>query len=296
MHSPPTISVITVTYNLIEAGRADSFRRAVTCVREQGCSGLQHVIQDGASGDGTQELIREVIGDDPNTIFASEPDRGLYDAMNRAVARAGGDYVLFLNSDDALASADVLRQMQTQLQQHAPDFAYGATASQDDGGKAHVARRTNLKAVLQRMPFCHNSVLIRRSVFLELGGHDTALPVAADYDLVLRMVSRGYAGLRVDVPLSLFWTRGVSANDDKVALDYARAWQRFFQGCRSAASLTLDDYKRFYFQGHMPLRLMAEMLLRRDIAPAIRRAALHGFGKSLRRGLQPWRRYKGAGA
>ena len=296
MRTPPSISVITVTYNLIEAGRRDSFERAAACVRAQDSEGQEHVIQDGASSDGTQGLIAELISGDPAARFVSEPDGGLYDGMNKAVARARGDYVLFLNSDDALAAPDVLRHVQAELAAHAPDFAYGATARRDDEGREHVARRTSLKAVLQRMPFCHNSVLIRRKVFLALGGHDTAFPVAADYDLVLRMVDAGYQGLRLDIPISLFWTRGVSADDDRVATDYARVWQRYFQGAKAAAGLTLEDYKRFYRQGHMPPGLLMHVLARAGAKPAMRRAALHGLGKSLRRGLQPWRDFERTGA
>lgn len=291
MQSPPAISVITVTYNLIDAGRRDSFERVVDCVRKQTCPNLEHVIQDGGSTDGTQAFIEEVVAGDPAIRFESEPDSGLYDGMNRAVERATGDYVLFLNSDDSLASDDILSHVQAQLEKHRADFAYGATASQDADGRAQVSRRMSLKAVLQRMPFCHNSVLIRRDVFRALGGHDTSYRVAADYDLVLRMVAAGYRGLRIEQPISLFWTRGVSADDDKVATDYARVWQHFFRDHAAAQTLVLEDFKRFYQQGHMPLGLLLETLRRRDVPAPIRRAARHGAAKSFRRKLQPWRRY-----
>lgn len=291
MHSPPTISVITVTFNLIEAGRCESFERAVACVREQGDEGIEHVIQDGGSTDGTQEFILGLVGNAPAVRFESAPDTGLYDGMNKAVARATGDYVLFLNSDDALASPTVLGEVRKSLDREKPDFAYGATASQDDQGRAKVASRMSLNAVLQRMPFCHNSVLIRRTVFDALGGHDTSYPVAADYDLVLRMVAAGYRGMKINRPVSLFWTRGVSANADKVSHDYARIWQRFFRNHKSAQALGLEDFKSFYRRGHMPLGLMLETMRRSDMTAPVRTAARHGAAKSLRRGLQPWRRF-----
>ncbi len=293
MQDPPSISVITATYNLLDAGREDAFRRAVDCVQEQGCADLEHVIQDGASQDGTLEMIERVTAGRPGTVIASEPDTGLYDGMNKAVARATGDYILFLNSDDALAGGDVLNAMQAEIRQQRPDFAYGATSSQNSEGRKRTARRTGLRPVLQRMPFCHNSVLIRRAVFNELGGHDTAYPLAADYDFVLRMVSRGYVGLRVDRPVSMFWTRGASADQERVGLDYARIWQRYFGGRRAAAKLTLEDYKRFYVQGHMPMSLMFEVMRDQSVLPVIRGAARHGFFKSLRRSLQPWRDFGG---
>lgn len=291
MANLPRVSVITVTRNLIQADREQAFVRAVNCVQAQGGDGIEHLIQDGASDDGTLDLIDRTVGGLTNVKLLSEPDGGLYDGMNRAVARARGDYVLFLNSDDALASDDVLRRMQGELARHDPDFAYGATASQDSQGRMSVSRRTSLDAVLQRMPFCHNSVLIRRSVFAGLGGHDLHYKVAADYDFVLRMVAAGSSGLRVDMAVSLFWTRGVSANDDTVATDYAGIWQKFFAGYRSAQGLDAADYRKFYFRGHMPVRLMYEVMTDRSNAPAIRAAARHGLAKSLRRAMQPWRNF-----
>lgn len=291
MQSPPSISVVTVTRNLIEAGRTESFERALNCVRDQNCAGVEHVIQDGDSTDGTQAFIHALIAGASKVRFETRPDRGLYDAMNTAVDRAAGDYVLFLNSDDALAGPDVLSDVQRELAETEPDFAFGSTASQDEQGKATVSRRTSLKAVLQRMPFCHNSVLIKRSVFQALGGHDIGYRIASDYDLVLRMVAAGYRGLRIDRPISLFWTRGVSANQEQVGQDYARIWQRFFAHHNAAQRLELADFERFYRQGHMPLGLMLETLRRPDMPAPIKIAARHGAAKSLRRSLQPWRRF-----
>ena len=292
MPTPPSISVITVTRNLIEAGRGDGFEQVIACVRAQNCAGVEHVIQDGASTDGTDVLIDGLIGADPAIRFESAPDKGLYDGMNKAVERARGDYVLFLNSDDALATDHVLGDAQADLGREMPDFAFGSTASQDEAGNETVTRRMSLNAVLQRMPFCHNSVFIRRDVFLALGGHDTRFPVAADYDLVLRLVAKGYRGLKLDYPVSLFWTRGVSADDDLVGLDYARAWQQFFRNHTTAQQFDLDDFRRFYRRGHMPFALMLETLRRPDMNAQIRAAARHGAFKSLRRALQPWRSFE----
>jgi hypothetical protein len=115
--------------------------------------------------------------------------------------------------------------------------------------------------------------------------------VAADYDLVLRMVAAGYRGLKINQPVSLFWTRGVSADADKVASDYAQIWQRFFRTHKAAQGLDLEDFKGFFHRGHMPLGLMLETMRRADMTAPVRTAARHGAAKSLRRSLQPWRRF-----
>ena len=292
MGRAPSLSVITATYNLIEAGRRDSFQRALDCVRAQGGDGIEHVIQDGGSTDGTLDLIRGMTDGDAAVSVASAPDDGLYDGMNRAVERATGDYVIFLNSDDALADDGVLQEARAALAADPADFAFGGTAGPDARGEQKVSGRTNLRAVLQRMPFCHNSMLVRRAVFGSLGGHDLLFPVAADYDFVLRMVSSGYRGLDLRRPVSAYWTRGVSADDGAVATDYARVWKRYYEGYPAARNLEEDDFRRFYVRGHMPARLMLNVATGRATVPAIRRAALHSLGKSLRRKAQPWRKFE----
>ncbi|TMV07881.1 glycosyltransferase [Ruegeria sediminis] len=287
----PLISVVTATYNLLSQGRGDSFRRVVDCMARQNCPVAEHVIQDGASTDGTVEFIRGLIDGAPRSRLISAPDGGLYDAMNRGVEAARGDYVLFLNSDDALASDGVLNEAAERLASCRPDFLYGATLGHtgDDGNA--VRYRMSLKAVLQRMPFCHNSVFLRRDVFLGLGGHDTQFPVAADYDLVLRLISEGYRGERMEHPVSLFWTRGISGDAARTAKDYARVWEKYFAGYRAAQNLTQGDFETYYRRGHMPASLLLEVLRRPDTPRSIKAAARHSFFKTLRRSLQPWRRF-----
>lgn len=287
----PLISVITATWNLLSQGRQEPFRRVIDCMARQNCVLAEHVIQDGASDDGTVPFIQELIAGRPRTRLVSEPDAGLYDAMNRGVTAARGEYVLFLNSDDALASDDVLSRAADLLQTHRPDYLYGPSIQRLADGGERRERRMSHNAILQRMPFCHNSVFLRRDMFLELGGHDTHFRIAADYDLVLRMVGAGYRGLRMEQPISLFWERGETSDDKATGLDYARVWQAYYARYKSAATLTLEDYAEFYRRGHMPVSLIRDVLANPQTPAAIRVAARHSLQKSLRRAVQFWRRF-----
>lgn len=287
----PLISVITATWNLLSQGRQDTFRRVIDCMARQNCDRAEHVIQDGASTDGTVDFIQGLIADAPRTRLISEPDTGLYDAMNRGAKAARGDYLLFLNSDDALVADDVLNVAADRLQAARPDYLFGSSLQRFKDGGERREKRMSLKAILQRMPFCHNSVFLKRDVFLELGGHDTQFRIAADYDLTLRLVGGGYRGERMDEPISLFWDRGETSDQQATGLDYARVWQKYFAGYRSAQALTLEDFSEFYRRGHMPAGLLWEVLRHPDTPEPIRQAAKHSLSKTLRRSLQPWRRF-----
>ena len=288
---PPLISVITATHNLLSNGRQDSFREVVDCMARQNCQRAEHIIQDGASTDGTVEFLHQLTKGAPRTRVISAPDDGLYDAMNKGAEAALGEYLLFLNSDDSLASDGILNLAADRLRATRPDFLFGSTLRRHEDGSESREKRMSLEAILQRMPFCHNSVFLKRDVFLALGGHDTQFRVAADYDLMLRLLANGYQGELMDTPISLFWGRGVTEDDDRTGQDYARVWENYYSGFNTARKLTHEDFVRFYQRGHMPAGLIMEQLRRPDVADAIKQAARHSLWKSLRRSAQFWRRY-----
>lgn len=287
----PLISVITATWNLLSQGRQDTFRRVIDCMARQNCDRTEHIIQDGASTDGTVEFIQGLIADAPRTRLISAPDQGLYDAMNRGVEAARGEYVLFLNSDDSLAADDVLNRAVERLTATRPDYLFGSTLHRSGDGSERMEKRMSVKAILQRMPFCHNSVFLRREVFQELGGHDTQFRIAADYDLMLRLVAGGYRGERMDEPISLFWDRGETSDQEATGQDYARVWKKHFARYPSAQNLSLEDYAEFYRRGHMPIRLIRDVLADPATPASIRAAAKHSLLKSVRRAVQFWRSY-----
>lgn len=287
----PLISVITATHNLLSQGRQDSFREVIDCMARQSCERAEHIIQDGASTDGTEEFLHQLTAGAPRTRVISAPDSGLYDAMNKGAQAARGDYLLFLNSDDSLASDDILNFAADRLGATKPDFLYGSTLRRHEDGSETREKRMSLHAILQRMPFCHNSVFLKRDVFLALGGHDTQFRVAADYDLMLRLLGDGYKGELLEAPISLFWGRGVTEDDARTSQDYARVWQNHYAGFKSAQALSHEDFVRFYQRGHMPAGLVLEQLRQPDIADEIKLAARHSLWKSLRRSAQFWRRY-----
>lgn len=287
----PLISVVTATYNLLSQRRQDSFRRVIECMARQNCAQAEHIIQDGASSDETVGFIQDLTAAAPRTWFITEPDAGLYDAMNKGAQAARGEYLLFLNSDDSLASDGILNIAADRLQATRPDFLYGSTVQRFEDGSEKPFHRMSLKAILQRMPFCHNSVFIKRDVFMALGGHDTQYRIAADYDLMLRMIGGGYRGERMEDAVSLFWDRGATSDDTTTGQDYARVWVSYYAGFKTARGLTEQDFLKFYQRGHMPAKLMNELLRRSDTPDAIRVAARHSLSKSLRRSVQFWRRF-----
>lgn len=295
--SGPTISVITVTRNLIEAGRRQSILDAMECVQNQTCRDLEHVIWDGASTDGTQDLITgkiaeiETGGGTTPIRFHSEPDSGLYDAMNKAVDACRGDYVVFLNSDDLLAENTILADLVDMIGSDQPDFIFGGTLQTLADGSVKEFTRTNLSAFLQRMPFCHNSMIVKRSVFQSLGGHDLSLRVASDYDFVFRMLVAGHTAKNARRAISRYTGRGVSNDSLGVGRDYAQVWSRHFSNLTGQDSFDVETCLEWYRVGQLPPRICIAALRSAKNNTLLRRAALHSLKITLRRRLQPWRKW-----
>jgi glycosyltransferase len=187
--SAPKISVITVCFN---SGKTivDTLRS----VAEQTWPHVEHLVIDGGSTDNTLDLIRNNAARVARLI--SEPDSGIYDAMNKGIALATGDWIGFLNADDVFASAESLALIARSI-----DEVKGADAVYGDLNYVHAER---LQAVIRRWrsaPFQpqmlkqgwmppHPTLYVRREVLAAVGGFDTRYRIAADYEMILRIFAR----------------------------------------------------------------------------------------------------------
>jgi glycosyltransferase len=186
------ISVITVAYN-----SAATIGDTLTSVAAQGHSNLEYIVIDGASSDGTPEIVRQ-HGAKVHTVL-SEPDRGIYDAMNKGLALATGDLVGFLNADDTYAHADVVASIARAAEQDpAADAVYGDIVYVREDHPDQVLRYWRSGAYARsRLRFGwmppHPTFYVRRSCLTGLGRFDDRLRIAADYDFVLRVLSRADA-------------------------------------------------------------------------------------------------------
>lgn len=187
------ISVVTAVYN-----RRHSIEMAVQSVQGQSFTNYEHVIQDGGSTDGTLEIIESVP--DSRTRLESGPDKGIYDAINRGIARSTGDVVGLMHSDDIFAHKDVLASVADAFDDPKVDGVYG---------DLHYVSNTDPRKIVRNwvsgdyhpsklrtgwMP-PHPTLYLRREVFENWGLYDTDFQIAADYDAMLRYLVKGQINL-----------------------------------------------------------------------------------------------------
>jgi glycosyltransferase involved in cell wall biosynthesis len=172
----PLVSVILVCRN--PGARA---REALQSVWAQRDAETEVIVIDGASTDGTREWLQTQRGHLDTLI--SEPDGGIYEAMNKGIAAARGEWVLFLGADDRLAGDDVLARAAVFLEKTGAGVLVGA-ARFDDG---RLYRLAPASAFIRRNFMHHQAAFYRHSRLARTGGFDATLRLQADYDLNLRL-------------------------------------------------------------------------------------------------------------
>lgn len=183
------ISVVTAVFN-----RENTVAEAVASVASQDYGSVEHVIQDGGSRDGTLEAIKAVAG--PDVSLESARDGGIYDGINKGIARTTGDVVGLMHSDDLFASPTILSKVAKAMEDPEIDGVYGDLdyVAADDIQKVIRKWRSGdyQKSKLKRgwMP-PHPTLYLRRSVFDTWGLYDTSFRIAADYDAMLRYLVKG---------------------------------------------------------------------------------------------------------
>lgn len=192
------VSIITTSYNSVR-----TLRDTMDSVLRQTYTDYEYIVVDGASKDGTVDLIREyepLFGE--RLRWVSEPDRGIYDAMNKGIAMATGDVVGLLNSDDFYTSDDILATIAHAFSlPDAPDAIYGDVHYVDEADTTKVVRYySSQKFASERMLMgympAHPSFYVRRECYEKYGAFDTSYRVAADFENLLRLIYVNKINLR----------------------------------------------------------------------------------------------------
>jgi len=185
------ISVITAVYN-----RSETIAEAVKSVHRQTYSNVEHVVIDGASSDGTLAILENLAHELNDFILVSEPDKGIYDALNKGLKYATGDIIGIMHSDDIFADERVLESVAKEFADDTVDAVYGdlVYVSKDDPSRVirHWRAGEFQRTKLNRgwMP-PHPTLFLRRRVIERWGGYDTRYRIAADYDCILRYFGQG---------------------------------------------------------------------------------------------------------
>ncbi|MDY0102513.1 MAG: glycosyltransferase family 2 protein [Lentimicrobium sp.] len=182
------ISVITICYN-----SAHSIKTAIDSVLAQTHPDVEYIVVDGKSKDNTVEIIQSYGSG--ITKFISEPDRGIYDALNKGIAMASGDVIGFMHSDDLFASDNTLAKVSELFHKTGSDSIYGDLEyvyKEDTNKVLRYWKSGNFSIRNLKMGWMppHPTFYVKRAVYQKYGTFNTDYKIAADYDTMLRFLGK----------------------------------------------------------------------------------------------------------
>jgi len=197
----PLFSIVIPTYNSEAV-----IGRAIDSVLTQTFTSFEILIVDGVSSDNTLDIVRKY--QDTRLRVICEKDKGVYDAMNKGLAKATGEWLYFLGSDDYLWDNEVLAKIQELLQKHDVDFIYGNVFS-PDYGENYDGEFDTMKLLKQNI--CHQAIFCKRSVFDKVGIFNIDYTAHADYDFSLKcFFNKSIRKMYVPLKIAYFAPGGVS--------------------------------------------------------------------------------------
>lgn len=204
------ITIITATYNA-----AECLPFLAMSIREQSYRRVQWIVLDGGSTDGTIDVIKK--NEDIIDAWLSEPDKGIYDAWNKALRLVRGDWILFMGADDRFADSQVLFNVSELLKPLGSDvlWTYGQIIFMGSNGRNQsigepwedVKNKFGFGMVVP-----HQAVFHRRELFERLGGFDHTYRIAGDYALLLRAVKAGYSPVFFSLCVTHMGSGGLSSH------------------------------------------------------------------------------------
>jgi glycosyltransferase involved in cell wall biosynthesis len=220
----PLISIITVVYN-----GASEIEATLDSVFNQACPSYEALVIDGGSTDGTVELLDRYR--DRLSICISEPDNGIYDAMNKGISHARGEWIYFLNCGDRFTDAYVLDSISRHLPPAGVPLVIGRVNYCRHGKVLYQLPTSippdNTPRSLFRSHLCHQAMFTRRSCLIAVGRFTPRFPTFSDFFTSYRIVQEGGGIERVDLTIANFDGVGVSS-DSRVAVQLYREAEAMF--------------------------------------------------------------------
>lgn len=208
----PAISIITVTYNAFSVLEA-----TIKSVITQDFKFYEYIIIDGGSTDGTAKTIKNY--ESYLTYWISEPDNGIYDAMNKGLKMAKGSYIYFLNAGDEFIHQNVLSGIEGFLINTDANIICGKVLLTDDLDRKKIigtnpkfkVDNLNFRKLLESS-FCHQALFVKREAYMNVGGFELSYKVFSDFNTMAKILKLGKSVLYIDYNISYYDTNGVSGN------------------------------------------------------------------------------------
>ena len=249
----PKITIITVCFN------AEKYiEQTINSVMSQKDCDFEYIIIDGASTDKTKHIIQQ--HESQITHWISEPDKGIADAMNKGVAFAAGEYVLFLHADDYLVNEEVLSKAISRMQANADIHAFDILFKTKDKKILKSTQAFGIRTYF-KTPVMHQGAFCKKALFKQLGGFNTSFKIAMDYEFFYKAFQhKVIMTIHTDLIVSVMRDTGVSSRQDWPSLKQRFAEERKVH-LENNTSTAMRAIYAVYWTLYLPYRKMRFSLL-----------------------------------
>ena len=216
------LTVVTAVRNAVVAGRIEKLRRCIESVSGI-CIPHEHLVYDGASDDGTVEVLKLLKMEFGGAFkWMSEPDHGIYEALNKGVRDAKGEWFYVLGCDDWISDPEALAKT---LDKGGADDVLASPVVFANGEVWRPAR----KIIMAALPCSHQGLLVRSAIMRELGGFSLDFRLVADFDLMQRLALEGYVMKEFARPYATYELDGASSDSALLRSENAKLLKRRFK-------------------------------------------------------------------
>lgn len=215
IHRMPLLSVITVVYNCER-----SIEQTLLSVLNQSYPNIEYIVIDGNSTDKTMDILK--LYNDKIDYLRSEPDNGIYDAMNKGIINATGDYVIFMNSGDLFFEENICEKIAQEILKKNPDIIYGNTIAIDvENNNEIIIKPKKIKQLYRGMIFCHQAAFIKLSL-LKAYPFNTEYKIVADYDQIISLYKKNKLFYYMPLTVAKISIGGISYSNLKTTFEQIR--------------------------------------------------------------------------
>lgn len=239
------ISIVTPCLNIISEGREELFHKMMESVHHQSFENIEHIVVDNDSDDGTGKILNAYLDRGWITNLVQEKKRGIYPAMNSGFRVVQGDFVNIMNTDDYFSDLTYLSDAVEALNDSKIDFVHADRLIKSHVGNPDTIKKGNELQAYFRMPFRHQTMLVRKSVFDDIGLFDEDYQICSDYKWILQMLLAGKRGYYLPKTVVCSLDGGASSNREKCIEEVT---QVLYECYGQQYGLTLDDCHNIYLR------------------------------------------------
>lgn len=251
------LTCVTAVFNAIKAGNRERLIRCVESIAKLKTE-HEHLIYDGASTDGTVELLRELEAKTPGLKVVSEPDTGIYNALNKGVRDAKGEWFYVLGADDYICHPKVMDSLLFAEKQEIEIIA--ATVERDHQGFPFFKSYDDLAVIFENTPCCHQGEIVRTELMRRMGGFDERFAIAADADFFFRAHLANINFHYVFTPFANYAYGGLSESCTTKAVD------EFFKCVGINLGLNTTQKEKLQHDKLLPIGVALPLIFHSDIA------------------------------